>query len=310
MLRIKRENLLQTTKKTGAHLLIRFMLYLILCGLSFVFLYPFIFMLVTSFKSYDDIMNVTIKWIPREFSPGNWKIAFETLNVKTTFFNSLFVCSFCVLGHLLSCSFVAYGFTRFEFKGRGALFLVVVFSIIVPVQTISVPLYMLYSRLNWVDSYLPLIVPTFLGMGLQGGLIIFIFRQFYVRLPKSLEEAAYIDGCNEYTTFFRIILPTASPTILVSFVLSMVWHWNDYFEPGIYISQEKRFLMPQLLPSMYSFFENLMKATSQQDLELATRYHEGVVIAGTAICILPLLIMYISVQHKFMESIGRTGIVE
>lgn len=292
------------------HFLARAVLYIMLIGLAFVFLQPFIHMLVNAFKTYTDVMNISIKWIPKEGTLENWKLAADALSLKTSVLNSVLVTSLATLGHLFSCSFVAYGFTRFKFKGRNLLFGIVVFSIIVPVQTISVPLYMLYSNLDWIGSYLPLIVPTFLGMGLNGGLFIFLFRQYYLRLPSSLEEAASIDGCNEYGTFFRIILPSTGSTMIVCFILSFVWHWNDFFEPGLYINSTKKYLLPQMLPAMYDFFEKMDVNTTQESLEMALKYHTGVIMAGTLICVIPLLVLFLFFQNKFMQGIERTGLVE
>lgn len=292
------------------HLLGRAILYIMLLGLAFVFLQPFIHMLVNAFKTYTDVMNISIKWIPKEGTLENWKLAAEALNLKTSFFNSLIVTGLATLGHLISCSFVAYGFTRFKFKGRNLLFGIVIFSIIVPVQTISVPLYMLYSNLDWIGSYMPLIVPAFFAMGLNGGLFIFLFRQYYLRLPASLEEAAEIDGCNEYGTFFRIILPSTGSTMLVCFILSFVWHWNDFFEPGLYINSTKKYLLPQMLPAMYEFFDKFSVAATQEALEMAMKYHTGVIMAATLICVIPLLILFLFFQNKFMQGIERSGLVE
>lgn len=296
--------------KTVRKVVLRTGLYIMLIALAFVFLQPFIYMLVNSFKTYTDTMNVSIKWIPREGTLQNWALAADALNLDVTFFNSIFVTSLATFGHLLSCSFVAYGFTRFNFPGKGILFAVVILSIIVPVQTLSVPMYMLYSRLDWIGTYNPLIVPTFLGVGLSGGIFIFLFRQYYLSLPASLEEAAAIDGCSEYGTFFKIILPSTGSTFLVSFVLSFVWHWNDFFEPGLYINNTKRFLLPQMLPTLYDFFDKIAAGTSQESLETLLQYHAGVIMAATLICVLPLLIMFLFLNNKFMQGIERTGLVE
>lgn len=298
------------TVKTVKNFLLKLLLYVLLIGLAFVFLQPFIYMLVNSFKTYTDVMNMSVKWIPREGTLENWKLAAEVLNLDTTFFNSLLVTLLSTLGHLFSCSFVAYGFTRFRFPGRGLLFGLVIFSIVVPIQTLSVPLYMLYSNLDWVGTYLPLIVPTFVGMGLNGGIFIFLFRQYYLSLPASLEEAAALDGCSEYGTYFRIVLPSTGSTMLVSFVLSCAWHWNDYFEPGLYINNSKRYLLPQMLPAMYDFFEKLDVNTTQESLEMALKYHTGVIMAATLLCVIPLLIMFLFLNNKFMQGIERTGLVE
>lgn len=298
------------TAKNVKSFLLKLLLYVLLIGLAFVFLQPFIYMLVNSFKTYTDVMNMSVKWVPREGTLENWKLAAEVLNLDKTFFNSLLVTLLSTLGHLFSCSFVAYGFTRFRFPGRGLLFGLVIFSIVVPIQTLSVPLYMLYSNLDWVGTYLPLIVPTFVGMGLNGGIFIFLFRQYYLSLPASLEEAAALDGCSEYGTYFRIVLPSTGATMLVSFVLSCAWHWNDYFEPGLYINNSKQYLLPQMLPAMYDFFEKLDVNTTQESLEMALKYHTGVIMAATLMCVIPLLIMFLFLNNKFMQGIERTGLVE
>ncbi|MHB1454398.1 MAG: carbohydrate ABC transporter permease [Saccharofermentanales bacterium] len=284
--------------------------YILLLNLSFIFLYPFLYMIATSFKSYSDLMDVTVKWYPREFSPSNWAQAFSSLGLPGTMFNSIFVSGMATIGHLLACSFVAYGFARYRFPFKNLIFALVVLTIIVPVQTIIVPQYVLFSKMSWVGSYFPMIVPAFVGFGLKGGLFIFLFRQFFLRLPPALEEAAAIDGCNPYRTFVKIILPTSGPVILVSLILSVVWHWNDFFEPSIYINEASRYLLPQALPGMYEFFRNLQSMVSENDIKLREVFHQGVLMAGTFIAVLPLLIMYLFVQNKFVESIDRTGIVE
>ena len=285
------------------------LVYIILIDLCFVFLYPFIYMLATSVKSYNDIVDLTVKWIPKEFSPSNWITAFKALNFKKTFFNSVFVSLISTGGHILSCSFIAYGFARYRFPFRGILFVCVLLTFIIPVQSIIIPQYRLYSQMKMMNGYLPLILPTFLGFGLRGGLFIFLFRQFYLRLPSALEEAAEIDGANPYKTYFRIILPSSGAMILVCFILSMVWHWNDYYEPSIYLSDSNKWLLPQTLPSMYSMLKAMENMTAD-DLLLKMTFHEGVAMAGTAITVIPLLILYLFFQNRFLESIERTGLVE
>ena len=227
------KNLRRKGVRIASNIILKTVLYVLLIGLAFVFLYPFIHMLVTSFKTYNDVMNTAIKWVPKEATVENWKLALEALNAKKTFFNSFLVTFLATIGHLLSCSLTAYGFARFKFPGKSVLFGIVVFSIIVPMQTISVPLYILFSNFKMLGTYMPMIIPCFLAMGLNGGLFIFLFRQYYIRLPKSLEEAAEIDGCNAYGTFFRIIMPSSGATTVVALMLSIVWHWNDYFQLGM-----------------------------------------------------------------------------
>ena len=282
--------------------------YIILIDLAFVFLYPFIYMLVTSFKSYNDVADITVKWYPREFSPQNWKTAWDALNLPRTFFNSLFVSVLSTLGHLIACSFVAYGFARYRFPLKKVLFFFVLLTIIVPVQSIIIPQYRLYAQMG-IEGYWALILPTFLGFGLRGGLFIFLFRQFFLHLPTALEEAAEIDGTNPYTTFLRIILPSSGAIMLVCFVLSLVWHWNDYYEPSVFLVQPKQWLLPQVLPELYNRLMTTQVADASKINE-AVLYHEGVVMAATVIALTPLMIVYIILQRRFMESIERSGLVE
>lgn len=288
----------------------RLVMYLLLLDMAVVFLYPFLYMAVTSFKSYNDVYNATVKWLPMEFSPGNWVYAFKALNYGTSFTNSLIVTVLATAGHIFSGALVGYGFARFRFPLNNALFMVVIFTVIVPVQTIITPLYMIYSKLGMVGSYLPMVLPTYLGMGLKGGLFIFLYRQYFIKLPRALEEAAYIDGCGRFKTFLRIAWPSAGSTTLVCAVLSIVWHWHDYFEPNIYLTDYKKMLLPQMLPQMYNYLEMLSNAATEEALTLKMVFHTGVVMAGTALATLPLLVMYFILQRWFMQGIERTGLVE
>ncbi len=283
--------------------------YILLIDLAFVFLYPYIYMLSTSFKSYNDTMSSFVKWIPKEFSPENWKVAFELLQYPRRFFNSALVSILSTLGHLLSCSFVAYGFARYQFPLKKMWFVMVLLTIAVPVQSIIIPQYRIYSILGITGGYLPLLLPTLFGFGLRGGLFVFLFRQNYLRLPAALEEAAEIDGSNPLMTYFRIVLPSSGSITLVCFVLSMVWHWNDYYEPSIYLTNSDLFLLPQALPAMTTVLKALQES-QQADSSLQMTYHSGVSMAGTAMAVLPLLIMFLFLQKRFVEGIERTGLVE
>ena len=284
--------------------------YLILIGLAFIFLHPFIYLIVSSVKSYNDINNSLIKWIPQEITLSNWAVAWEALNANRTIFNSIFVTVVATFGHLLTTSMAGYGLARYRFKGQNLLLGLLLLMIIVPIQTLIVPIYMVYSKVGWIGTYLPLIIPTFLGMGLKGGIHIFLFRQFFLKLSPSLEEAAALDGCGPFKTFFRIIIPNAQSPLLVCFILSIVWHWNDFFEPGIYLTSTKDYLLPQMLPTLYSLFQSISQASSAEAVQLALTYHEGVVMAATLICVIPLMIVYFIFQRQFMQGIERTGMVE
>jgi multiple sugar transport system permease protein len=279
----------------------KILFYLLLFDLAFVFLYPFIIMIVDSLKTDGDLYNITVKWIPSKLEFNNYVIAFKKLNYFRYLKNSIFVATAATLGHLLSCASVGYGFARYQFKGKGILFAIVILAIIVPVQVIIFPLYMQYSNWDWVDSFLPIIVPSFFGFGLSGGFFIFLFRQFFSSLPYEMEEAARIDGCGAISTFFRIMMPMARSSLLVGLVLSMVWHWNDYFEPNVYISSHEKFMLPSRLPVLYGLLNSEeYDAIMVNDTENVI-FNFAMLMAATFLVILPILIIYAFLQKNLWK---------
>ncbi len=285
--------------------LLRIGMYIFLIDVAFVFLFPFLYMVVTSFKSYDDLMDITVNWIPTSLHSKNYKIAADLLSYWSHFISSVSITSVSTVGHLISCSLAGYGFARYKFPGKNLCFTIVILSIIVPIQTIIIPLYIQYVNLGWTDSFVPLIVPTFFGYGLRGGLFIFLFRQFFLGLPSELEDAARIDGCGFIRTYWSIILPITKSAILVSCILSMVWHWHDYYEPVLYIHSSKFWPLPIMLPSMYQSLTADLVLVQSADEILVT---EGVVMAATFIVILPVLLVYLFLQKRFIQGVERTGI--
>ncbi|HOJ10530.1 MAG TPA: carbohydrate ABC transporter permease [Clostridiales bacterium] len=292
--------------KYWSNFIYRLGIYILLFGLGLVFIFPFLYMIVTSLKSPDDLIDITVRWIPKTIYWSNYLVASGALKYFTYLKNSIFVTVLCVIGHNISCSYIAYGYSRFKFKGRDFLFMFVLLSIIIPPEVLVTPLYIQYSKFRWINTYLPLIVPSFLGFGLRGGLYIFIFRQFFLGLPKDLENAALIDGCGCIQTFWRIIFPVAKAPILVSSVLSMIWHWNDSFEATLYLTSSKKWFLPTMLPKMY----DTLKSLQPDDMMAAIFYNEGVIMAGTFLTVLPLLLAYLFLQRQFMEGIERSGLVE
>lgn len=302
-------SLLQAVKKPGSKFrwIYKIALYILLLDLAFVFAYPFLYMIVTALKSPTDLVDITIQWVPKQLFWKNFYNAAVALKYTVGLKNSLFVTILSVIGHLLACSFIAYGFARYKFPGRDILFVVVILTLIVPVQVLIFPMYIQYSKWKLINTYIPIIVPTFFGFGLRGGLFIFIFRQFFLGLPFELEDAAKVDGCNCFRTYWSIVRPISSSAILVTTILAMVWHWNDYFEPNIYITNAKYWLLPANLPMMFQYLSGGMNEELMMDGEIL--FNEAVVMGGVFLVILPLLIVYFVMQRKFMEGIERTGLV-
>lgn len=291
--------------KTGV---IRIGYYFLLCALSFIFLYPFITMIVKSLMTEDDLINITVKWLPSVPMVSNYEVAYQRLWFSKYVVNSALVALLATAGHMFSCALTGYAFARYNFRFKGLLFGVVILSMIVPVQVIIFPLYIQYSNWGWLNSYLPLLVPTFFGFGLNGGFFIFLFRQFFAGLPYEMEEAARVDGCGPIRTYLQIMLPMAQSSLLVCGVLSTVWHWNDYFEPGVYITDVELKMLPNRLPSLYAMLNSENYSIFQLESIENIMFTEAHLMAATFLCIIPILIVYLILQRRFMEGVERSGL--
>ena len=281
--------------------------YLFLLDLAFVFLFPFLYMIITSLKSPADLADSTVQWIPTEVYWKNFISAVVGLNYFEGLKNSAVITLLATIGHLISCSLVGYGLARYRVRGFGVVFALVVISIVIPVQVLIMPLYITFSRLKWLNTFLPLIVPSFLGFGLRGGLFVFLFRQFYSGIPHEVEEAARVDGCGAMKTFLRIILPISQPPMLVCTILSLVWHWNESYESSLYIVKPELATVTARLPMLYEVLSST--SMSQEVLARQLIYTEGVVMAATVLVLIPILVLYMLLQHWFMEGVERSGIV-
>jgi multiple sugar transport system permease protein len=202
-----------------------------------------------------------------------------------------------VFGQVMSCSLVGYGLARVQFKGNGLLFALVIFSMVVPPQCIIVPQYLMYAKVNLLDTFVPIILPCYLGLGLNGGLFIFLFRQYYRGVPKELENAALIDGTGLFGAYFKIVFPTASPTILVASILSLIWQWNNSFEPSVYIKSDNIKTLPMLLKN----FSGAINYGSVGSVN-------GIKLAATFLCVLPLIILFFILQKRLMKGIESSGL--
>lgn len=294
-------------------LILKVFMYALIIGLAFIFLYPFLYMISNSLMSNADLSSSSVKWLPTQIKFENFAVAWDLMNPTRYAWNSFLVTAIASLGHVLSCSFIAYGFARFNFPGKKFLFACVILAFIVPIQTLIIPLYLTYSRMQWLNTYLPLLVPTFFGFGLKGALYVFIFRQFFLTLPKDLESAAKIDGCGFLMTFWRIVFPLAQSTLVVVLVLSVVWHWNDFYEPGLYINRPALGFLPPKLNSIIA----AASATPDEQQELLRNLgladgedvlNNAVVMAGALMISAPVLIFFGFAQRKFMQGIERSGI--
>ncbi len=300
--------------ETGAKkIVVTIVMYLLIIGLAFVFIYPFLYMIINSLMTNSDLNSSSVHWIPTEFKFENYSIALQLINGKRYFINSSIVTVLATVGHVIACSFIGYGFARYNFPFKNILFAIVILAFIVPTQTIIIPLYLTYNQFHWINTYWPLILPSFFGFGLRGALYVFLFRQFYLTVPRSLEEAARIDGCGFMMTYWRIVFPLARATLVVALVLSVVWHWNDSYEPGLYINSPTLQFLPPRINSIIAAANAL--PDQQQEMLRNLGLSDGedtlnnaVVMAGATIISSPVLLFFAFAQRQFMQGIERSGI--
>lgn len=281
----------------------KFFAYLLLINAAFIFVYPCIYMVSTSFKTIEDLLDPTVYWVPVHWELGNYKLAYEGLKFLSASQNSAIIAIGAALGQVFSCSLIGYGFARCKFPGKELVFALVLFTFLVPPQTIVVSLFILYKKLGWIDTYNPFILPAFFGHGMRGALFVFIFRQFFMGYPWELEDAARVDGCNSMTIFWRIMLPNAKPAILVVFLFSLVWHWNDFYEPMMYLFDMEKYTLPLRLQNLWSTLDEITGGQAGQ------LFNEPLVMAASMVTIIPPLVLYIVAQKHFVESVERTGLV-
>lgn len=296
--------------KAGAYASVLFH-YTILLSLSFVFIYPMLYIVSQSFMQATDLTDATVRWFPKALSFEHYRFAYDKLEYWRSFGNSLMNSLGTAFLQIISCAIVGYGFARYRFPGYSLLLGLVLFTFLVPPQTIIIPLFMFYSDLGWINTHLPFLVPSAFGHGLRGALFVLIFIQFFRGLPYQLEESARIDGAGAFRTFRSIMLPLAGPAMLVVFLFSVVWHWNDVFEPNLYLMLTEHYNLPQMLLNLDTAGEQRLSDAQRlmggaMVTSVPTGYNRN--MAGALLTILPLVILYAYAQRYFVESLERTGI--
>lgn len=296
------------SKKRSVRLVKSILRAVFLVGVGFVMLYPVLFMLSNSFKSVNDTLDPTVVWIPSGFNLFSFKTALELLKFGESFKNTLLIVLPCVIFQVVSCLFIAYGFARFRFKFRNLLFGLLIFNIIVPTESYMIPLYVNLKTMGLLDTYSQFYVQALLGTGIRSGLYIFIFRQYFINMPKELEEASFIDGCNPLETFIKIMVPNVSAAILTVTVFSVVWYYNDYSLTGMLLNKNfpLSIALTGVSTSLGNQLQNMSGLTTGSDIKLLS---DSILSAACLITALPLIGFYAVVQKYFTEGIERTGIV-
>ncbi|MBQ8731418.1 MAG: carbohydrate ABC transporter permease [Oscillospiraceae bacterium] len=272
-------------------------------GIIFVLIYPILSVFSGSFKSYSDMINPTTIWIPKEPTLQNYIDAIQKVKYFDGLRNTAILSIACAVGQTLSCALVGYGFARYNFKEKGLLFGVMLFILIVTPQTISLPKVMIFKSMGMIDTLWPMILPSFFGLGLKSGIFIYIYRQIFSGMPREFEEAAYLDGCGDFRIFARIMLPNAIPAIVTVCLFSLVWNWNEVFEPTTYLQTPDMMTLSMRLINVNGFITQEAGVVKDLVYVIPIRY------ACIILVIAPMLVFYAIVQRKFVESVERSGIV-
>lgn len=286
-------------------LVIKFCIYAFILIVGFVFVYPLLEMVSKSFMTVKDLVNPLIVWIPSSLDTSNYEKALHVLNFWESVKTTLYVSILPSLLQMISCSLVGYGLARFKFAGKGVVIAMVILTFLIPAQVTFIPQYLMYKDLGLLYSLKAYLLPALFGQGMKSAIFILVFFQFFSQLSKSLVEAAQIDGANNMTIFFKIAVPTAVPAYLLTFLLSMVWYWNDTYFASMYFGTEIKTLPMNLAAFEAQFSKMYPAAAGMSDPNMM---NEGIQMAGTMLNILPLVIIYFFTQRWFMEGIDKTGI--
>lgn len=279
-----------------------------LLGVGFITLYPVIYMISASFMSVEDTLNPITIWLPSSLNWSNFQNAFELLDYSATLKNTFLFVVPCVVLQIVSCLFISYGFARFKFKGRNILFVLLIFNILVPPKCYIIPTYVFMSDLQLLDSYAQFYIQAALGVGIRSALYIFILRQFFKNMPKELEEAAHIDGCNPFQIFIKIMVPNVSSALLTVTVFSFVWYYNDYTMSGMLLNS-KFPLAVEITNVSHALDASAQYMTGQASIADMKILRASILAAACLITVIPLILLYIFVQRYFTEGVERTGIV-
>ena len=305
-------------KKTITNVAISLFRLAMLIAVGYTVLSPLLQIISNSLKDQADFMNTSVSWVPTKFFFQNYIDAFNVMDYLKTFSNTVLIMVVSALFEVIACGVAAYGFARFKFPERKILYALLLVTILVPVRMTFLAQFVNFRNfdffgitsiigdiigkdltLNLINTPFTFYLPSIFGVGYQSGLFIMIYIQFLKGIPKELEEAAWIDGAGPIGTYVRIILPSSSVAILTVSILSIIWHWNEYYLTALYFNEN------QPMAVVLSGITDLIKLRGGDTINS----HTGVAMASCMLFMLPVLIMYLILQKKFIKSIDSVGIV-
>jgi multiple sugar transport system permease protein len=266
------------------------LVYGLLILLSLVFLFPLFWMLTSALKAEANIFRWPPQWIPEPLLFDNFRLAFSNPQLPFGKFvvNTLIIEAGVLVGRLISCTLVAYGFARLNAPGKNVLFTILLATLMLPRAAIMIPTYILFNQLGWINTFLPLIIPAWFGEAYA----IFLMRQFFMTIPRELEEAAVIDGASTLKIIWSVIVPLSTPVLAVIAILTFKDTWNDFMGPLLYLSDR----------NLYTVSVGLAYFNGEFDVKL------NLLMAASVTLMLPIVILFIFAQKAFVEGISLTGL--
>lgn len=267
----------------------KYFLHVFLIAASLAMVFPFIWMLLNSFKSLQQLLTDPTEFWPDPWIFTNFEESWNALPFAGAYFNSIYIVVISVIGTLLTSSMAAYGLTRFDIKAGKVLLVIFLATQMIPKQVTLIPFYLLMSRLGWIDSHLALIIPAITASPFA----IFLMRQFMINLPIELEEAARIDGAGRIRIFFQVVLPNIRPGLGALAIITALDSWNSFLLPLVLLNKTENFTVPLLLAAFRGQYGNI---------------DYGLLMAASAISVIPMLIAFIIGQKHIVASLASAGL--
>ena len=291
-------------------------MYALLISIGFVYVYPILEMFITSLMTLPDLLDASVKWIPREITFENYIEAFDVMKVKETFLNTVIGALLPAVCQTVVCALTGYGLARYDFPFKKLIIALILLTFVVPPYVLMVPNYVMFSDYKMIGTLKTLVYPALLGQGTKSAIFILIFMQFFKQTPIALDEAARVDGASDARIFLGIAVPLAVPAFILCFIFSFVWYWNDTYFTALYLNGgniadttkvSTMLLELQNFDAMYqAHVQNVAGWGSSVMGESVA--NEAIRMAATVLTILPLLILYFCLQKYFVEGIDRAGI--
>ena len=271
------------------------LVYILLLAVGFMLAIPFIWLISSSLKTETDAFAIPPSFIPNPVQWSNYVVGLTEFPFVRSTMNTMILVVWVMLGTVLSGSLVAYGFARVRFPGRTALFILVLSTMMIPSHVTLIPQYLLFRHLEWLDSFKPLVVPSFFG---GGAFYIFLLRQFFLTIPLDYDDAARIDGCGTFSVFWRIILPLSKPALGTMAIFTFMSQWNAFFEPLIYLN---RFEAQPLAVALTTWVQTAHGSTSMHYVPWV-----AIMAVSTLISLPPVMVFFFAQRH-FIQGVVVSG---